>query len=61
MQNMNLTESKPLASCIMPTYDRRRFVPQANKYFLRQGYSNKELIILHDGAKTFSELEKRPR
>lgn len=48
----------PFVSCIMPTYDRRRFVPQAIKYFLRQDYSNKELAILDDGAKALSELEK---
>jgi hypothetical protein len=28
----------PLASCVMPTFDRRAFVPQAVRYFLRQDY-----------------------
>ena len=35
-----------MVSCIMPTYDRRKFVPQAIKYFLRQDYQNTELIVL---------------
>ena len=36
-----------LVSCIMPTYNRRQFVSQAIKYFLRQDYARKELIILN--------------
>lgn len=46
----------PLVSCIMPTYDRRPFVPQAIKYFLRQDYPHKELIILDDGTDNISDL-----
>ena len=30
---------QPLVSCIMPTANRRRFVPQAIRYFLRAGLS----------------------
>src|SRR5262249_53603198 len=40
----------PLVSCIMPTYNRRSFVPQAIRYFLRQDYSNSELVIVDDGT-----------
>jgi len=40
--------SAPLVSCIMPTCDRRSFVPQAIRYFLRQDYPNLELLILDD-------------
>ena len=36
---------EPLASCVTPTANRRRFLPQAIHYFLGQDYSNKELII----------------
>jgi glycosyltransferase involved in cell wall biosynthesis len=46
----------PLASCIMPTYNRRHFVPQAIKYFLRQDYPHKELIILDDGTDKIRDL-----
>ena len=46
----------PLVSCIMPTYNRRRFVPQAIKYFLRQDYPSKELIILDDGTDSVDDL-----
>jgi glycosyltransferase involved in cell wall biosynthesis len=43
-------ESEPLVSCIMPTSDRRSFVPQAIRCFLRQSYPNLELVIVDDGA-----------
>jgi hypothetical protein len=34
----------PLISCIMPTFNRRRFVAQAIRYFLCQDYPEKELM-----------------
>jgi O-antigen biosynthesis protein len=46
----------PLVSCIMPTRDRVDFALQAARYFLRQDYPNKELVILDDGA---GDLEGR--
>ena len=46
----------PLASCIMPTADRRSLVPQAIRHFLRQDYPNRELIILDDGADCVADL-----
>jgi hypothetical protein len=46
----------PLVSCIMPTYDRRRFVPQAIKYFLQQDYPNRELIVVDDGTEPAGDL-----
>jgi hypothetical protein len=46
----------PLASCIMPTADRRSLVPQAIRHFLRQDYPNRELIILDDGADNVADL-----
>lgn len=45
-----------LVSCIMPTYNRRHFVPQAIKYFLRQDYPNRELIIVDDGTDPIADL-----
>lgn len=46
----------PLVSCIMPTANRRRFVPSAIRYFLAQDYPRKELIILDDGADSVADL-----
>lgn len=46
----------PLVSCIMPTYSRRRFVPQAIRYFLRQDYPERELIVVDDGADAVGDL-----
>jgi hypothetical protein len=48
--------AEPLVSCIMPTADRRPFVSQAIRHFLRQEYSNRELIILDDGADSIQDL-----
>lgn len=50
------TNGLPLVSCIMPTYNRRKFVPHAIEYFLRQDYSNKELIIIDDGSDIVEDL-----
>jgi O-antigen biosynthesis protein len=45
-----------LVSCIMPTFDRRSFVPQAVRYFLQQDYPGKELIVVDDGPQPVSDL-----
>ena len=50
------TAEWPLVSCIMPTYNRRAFVPQALEYFLRQDYPNRELIIVDDGNDAIGDL-----
>jgi len=39
----------PLVSCIMPTCNRRSFVTQSIRCFLRQDYPNLELLIIDDG------------
>ncbi len=46
----------PLVSCIMPTCNRRQFVPDAIRYFLRQDYPNKELLIVDDGSDCIADL-----
>lgn len=46
----------PLVSCVMPTRDRRAFVPRAIEYFQRQDYLNRELVILDDGTDPVSDL-----
>lgn len=50
------TGDAPLVSCIMPTFNRRAFVPLAIRYFLRQDYANRELIILDDGEDCIADL-----
>jgi len=45
-----------LVSCIMPTHNRRRFVPRAIAYFLRQDHPRKELVIIDDGAESVEDL-----
>lgn len=44
------TKGLPLVSCIMPTYNRPAFVPQAVRYFLHQNYEPKELLVIDDGT-----------
>jgi hypothetical protein len=39
-----------LVSCIMPTADRRHFVPEAIRLFLAQDHAERGLVILDDGA-----------
>jgi hypothetical protein len=46
----------PLVSCIMPTANRRQFVPQAVQYFLRQDYPNCELVVVDDGADPIADV-----
>jgi glycosyltransferase involved in cell wall biosynthesis len=47
---------KPLVTCIMPTADRRAFVPLAIRNFLRQDYENRELVIVDDGADAVGDI-----
>jgi glycosyltransferase involved in cell wall biosynthesis len=53
---VTVTAEHLLVSCIMPTRDRRRFVPQAIDQFLRQDYPNRELIVLDDGTDGVADL-----
>ena len=46
----------PRVSCIMPTRDRRRFLPRALACFLAQDYSNREMLILDDGDDRVADL-----
>ncbi len=40
----------PLISCVMPTRDRPEYVQQALRYFERQDYPHKEMIVLYEKA-----------
>ena len=46
----------PLVSCIMPTHGRRRFVPLAVRYYLRQDYPHLELIVVDDGPDPIADV-----
>ena len=50
------SRASALASCIMPTANRRRFVPHAIRCFLAQDYTEKELVILDDGDESVEDL-----
>lgn len=53
---------RPLVSCVMPTWNRRAFIPAAIDCFLRQTYENRELVILDDGEEQIEDLiPKDPR
>jgi glycosyltransferase involved in cell wall biosynthesis len=46
----------PTVSCIMPTFNRATFVPNAIEYFLRQDIQDAELIIIDDGSDPVQSL-----
>jgi hypothetical protein len=43
-------------SCIMPTFNRRRFVPLAVRWFLAQDWEHRELIVVDDGTEPVGDL-----
>jgi len=48
--------SAPLVSCVMPTYNRRRFLPQALRCFANRTYRNAELIVVDDSERSVRSL-----
>jgi glycosyltransferase involved in cell wall biosynthesis len=52
----NATIADPFVTCIMPTCDRRTFVPDAIAGFLAQDYGNLELIVVDDGSDPIRDL-----
>jgi glycosyltransferase involved in cell wall biosynthesis len=53
---MTSTAARPRVSCVMPTYNRRAFVPRAIRYFQRQDYPDRELIVVDDGTDPVADL-----
>jgi O-antigen biosynthesis protein len=51
-----LNADLPLVSCIMPTHDRRAFLPEAIRGFLAQDYPNLELLVVDDGKDAVADL-----
>ncbi len=47
---------EPLVSCVMPTANRRPFVPRAIAQFLAQDYANRELLVIDDGDDRVADL-----
>jgi glycosyltransferase involved in cell wall biosynthesis len=47
---------RPRVSCIMPTADRRPYVASALRFFARQDYPDRELVIVDDGADRVADL-----
>jgi glycosyltransferase involved in cell wall biosynthesis len=45
-----------MVSCVMATRNRRKFLAQALRCFLRQTYPNKELIVVDDSARPSDRL-----
>jgi glycosyltransferase involved in cell wall biosynthesis len=46
----------PLISCLMPTCDRREFIPQALACWQAQTYPNKELVIVDNGIDPIRDM-----
>ena len=46
----------PLVSCVMPTYNRRQYVPDAIRYFMAQDYPERELLVVDDGTDPVGDL-----
>ncbi len=55
-QHTHAHDGNPFVTCIMPTFNRRRFAAQAIRYFLRQDYRPRELLVLDDGDDRIADL-----
>ncbi|MFP2910233.1 glycosyltransferase [Pyxidicoccus sp. 3LFB2] len=53
---LNGRDAGTQVSCIMPTYNRRRFVPLAVRWFLAQDWPERELIVVDDGSEPCADL-----
>lgn len=53
---LEIVTEEPLVSCIMPTCDRLRFVPESVRCFLRQDYPHLELVIVDDGTEPVAHV-----
>ncbi|MGI9102244.1 MAG: glycosyltransferase [Terriglobales bacterium] len=53
---ISVSPAPPLVSCIMPTANRRRFLPRSMRCFFQQDYPNLELVIVDDGDDPIADL-----
>lgn len=51
-----MSGGEPVVTCIMPTANRRGFVPRAIACFLAQDYPARELVIVDDGTDPVADL-----
>jgi glycosyltransferase involved in cell wall biosynthesis len=51
-----MRNAEPMVSCILPTRNRRRFLPQALRCFERRTYANAELIVIDDSDRPVGPL-----
>lgn len=51
---LDKSKAQPLVSCTMVTRDRREFVLQSIRYFYRQDYKMRELVIIDEGSQDLS-------
>jgi len=49
-------EVKPLVSILVPTYNRRDFLPAALSSVVNQNYSNLEIFVIRDGGEDISDI-----
>lgn len=49
----------PLVSVLLPTYNRRRYLPYALKSILQQTYGNLEIFVLRDGGQDVSDIVRQ--
>jgi len=55
-QAESIPQAKPLVTCIMPTANRRAFIPGAIQCFQSQDYENCELVVIDDGTDSVANL-----
>ena len=56
LQNTANSTPKPLVSVLIPTYNRRNFLPVALSSVVRQGYGNLEIFVIRDGGEDVSDI-----
>ena len=56
---MHLPAADPSVTCIMPTANRRQWVPAAIALFQRQTHANRELLIVDDGVDAVEDIVPR--
>jgi glycosyltransferase involved in cell wall biosynthesis len=49
-------EAEPLVSVLLPTYNRRNFLPTALSSVVRQNYNNLEIFVIRDGGEDISDV-----
>ncbi len=56
--NCNFSKTSPPVSIMMPTFNRRRYLPEALKSALAQDYDNFEIVLIRDGGDRIDDIVK---